>query len=295
LERYFRLKLSAEQRAIRKAFAKYLSPQMLERLTVEGFDTRLGGEKVKAAVMFTDLESFTEMCVRIRSPERIVETLNDYFQRTTTSVFEHHGIIVKYIGDAIFAAWGAPIADPDAALHAARAAWKLFQNDKLHVEGHEHRTRIGVHFGEVVAGNIGSEQRIDYTLIGDTVNLASRLEGINKMLGTYILLSGEANAFVAGEFRTRCVGDFIVKGRDEPVAVYEMLGPILGESEPAWITAYHAALAQLRSGGLDAALGQFQRVAELRGADGDGPSRFLIERIRRGEVLAGGVIRLTEK
>ena len=115
VERFFRIKLTAEQAAIRAAFAKYLSPQMLERLTAEGFNTDLGGEKIQAAMMFTDLEAFTDMCERISDPQRIVETLNDYFERTTGSIFDHDGVIIKFIGDAIFAAWGAPLADPDAA------------------------------------------------------------------------------------------------------------------------------------------------------------------------------------
>jgi adenylate cyclase len=295
VERYFRLKVDAEQKAIRTAFAKYLSPQMLDRLTLEGFNTTLGGNKVSAAVMFTDLEAFTEMCVRIRYPERIVATLNDYFQRTTSSIFDNNGIIVKYIGDAIFAAWGTPIADPHAALNATKAAWKLFQNDKLHVEGHTHRTRIGVHFGEVVAGNIGSDKRIDYTLIGDAVNLAARLEGINKMLETNILLSGEVKEAAVGEFRTRFVGNFIVKGRDEPVEVHELLGPIIQESEPTWISAYNGAMAALRSGTTEEALIHFQRADELRTPDGDGPSRYFIKLIKSSGPPVDGIVKLTEK
>lgn len=295
LERFFRLKLSAEQTAIRKAFAKYLSPQMLDRLTVEGFDTKLGGEKLSAAVMFTDLESFAEMCSRIRDPERIVETLNNYFQKTTASVFENNGIVVKYIGDAIFAAWGTPIPDSNAALNATRAAWQLFQNDKLHVEGHEYRTRIGLHFGEVVAGNIGSDVRIDYTLIGDAVNLAARLEGINKMLGTSILLSGEVKEFAADEFRTRFVGDFIVKGRIESVAVYELLGPQVHEEEPSWISSYHGALSAIRAGETEEAISLFVQADELRSPHGDGPSRFFMKLITDATPIPNGIVRLTEK
>lgn len=295
VERYFRIKLTAEQQAIREAFAKYLSPQMLDRLTREGFNTRLGGDKINAAVMFTDIEGFTNMCSRIKDPQRIVETLNDYFERTTSSVFDYDGVIIKYIGDAIYAAWGAPVSDPHAALNAVRAAWRLFGNDKLHVEGHEHPTRIGVHYGEVVAGNIGSSRRVDYTLIGDAVNLAARLEGLNKKLGTYILVSGEAHAFINGEFRTRYVGDFIVVGRDEPVAAHELLGPARQQSEPGWITAYHHALDDLKAGRVEAARQGFVRAGDLRGNSGDGPSAFFIKHIDAGDILPGGVVQLTEK
>lgn len=295
LERFFRLKLSAEQLAIREAFAKYLSPQMLDRLTVEGYDTKLGGEKIKTAVMFTDLEAFTEMCLRIQDPVRIVETLNGYFQKTTSSIFQHKGIIVKYIGDAIFAAWGTPLPDENAALNATKAAWMLFQNDKLHVEGHEHRTRIGLHFGETVAGNIGCDERIDYTLIGDAVNLAARLEGINKMLNTNILLSGEVNEFVCHEFRTRYVGDFIVKGRNIPVAVYELLGPLLQSGEPEWIAVYRDASTHARAGDLAEALRLFHKADELRTPHGDGPARFFIKLIHSSALGDDGVVKLMEK
>ena len=128
------------------------------------------------------------MCVRTTPPGsssfsscwRIVVTLNDYFERTTCHIFEQDGIIIKYIGDAIFAAWGIPKPDPDAPIKAVRAAWNLFQSDKLVVDGEEHRTRIGLHFGQVVAGNIGSTWRVDYTLIGDSVNLSARLEDLNR-------------------------------------------------------------------------------------------------------------------
>jgi adenylate cyclase len=295
VERFLRIKLSAEQKAIREAFAKYLSPQMLDRLTLEGFKTKLGGDKVHAAVMFTDIEGFTKMSTRIRDPQRIVETLNDYFERTTASVFDHDGVIIKYIGDAIYAAWGTPISDPQAALNATRAAWRLFENDKLHVEGHEHPTRIGVHYGEVVAGNIGSSRRVDYTLIGDAVNLASRMESLNKILGTYILISGDAHAFIGDEFRTRYVGDFIVVGRDEPVAAHELLGPAREKSEPDWIAAYHRALGELKAGRAEAAREEFARVASLRGPAGDGPSAFFIKHIDAGTILPGGIVQLTEK
>ncbi len=295
VERFFRIQLSEEQRKIREAFTKYLSPQMLDRLTAEGFTTDLGGEKVDAAMIFTDLENFTQMCAQIRDPQRIVETMNGYFERTTASIFEHDGVVIKFIGDAIFAAWGAPLPEPDAAGKAVRAAWKLFENDKLVVDGEEMRTRIGIHLGEVVAGNIGSTRRVDYTLVGDAVNLASRLEGVNKMLGTYILMSDAVASRLDGGFRTRRVGSFRVKGRSEPVEIHELLGPVLQDLDPAWLTAYHAALSQLENNDLDGALAGFTAVDAMRERSGDGPSRFFIERIRSGEIAENGIVELKDK
>lgn len=295
IERFFRLKLSAEQAAIRSAFAKYLSPQMLERLTTEGFSTNLGGEKIPAAMMFTDLECFTDMCERVGDPVRIVETLNDYFERTTGSIFDHDGVVIKYIGDAIFAVWGAPLPDPDAPLKAVRAAWRLHQTDRVMVDGLELKTRIGLHFGEVVAGNIGSSRRVDYTLIGDAVNLSARLEGINKMFDTNILMSDAVHSRLNGEFRTRMVGRFRVKGRKEVVTVHELLGPALQQKEPEWIELYHRAVALLVENRREPALDLFMAADAAREPRGDGPSRFFIRLLRENEPIPDGVYAMKEK
>ncbi len=97
---------------------------MLDSLTKQGFELKLGGEKVRATMMFTDIERFTDMCESVGDPEFILHNLNDYFERTTRHIFKHDGVVIKFIGDAIFAAWGAPLPDPDSARKAARAAWR---------------------------------------------------------------------------------------------------------------------------------------------------------------------------
>lgn len=293
IERFFRKKLSAEQEAIREAFAKYLSPQMLDRLTEDGFSTNLGGEKIQAAMMFTDLEGFTDMCERVGDPERIVDTLNGYFERTTGSIFDHDGVIIKYIGDAIFAAWGAPINDPEAPIKAVRAAWELNQNDKLVVDGHNIRTRIGIHSGEVVAGNLGSSKRVDYTLIGDAVNLSARLEGINKIFDTSILMSGSIQKHIDGEFITRLVGKFCVKGKKDHVDVHELVGP--AGPEPEWLAIYRDAFEALEQNNHERALKLFNSVNKMRGIDGDGSSKYFIEKLKSGEPMPDGIVVLKEK
>lgn len=294
-ERFFRIKITEEQKALREAFAKYLSPQMLDRMTTQDFSTNLGGEKVHAAIMFTDLEGFTDMCERVRDPARIVEILNDYFQRTTGSIFDHDGVIIKFLGDSIFAAWGVPLAAPDAPAQAARAAWKLFENDKFLVEGVELRTRIGLHFDEVVAGNIGSARHMDFTLIGDAVNLASRLEGLNRMLGTHILMSEAVQSCLDGEFRSRRVGKFRFKGRTQVTVVHELIGPVIEQQEPEWIGKYHLATAALEAGDTPQALVLFNDVIASRGAHGDGPSRFFVNLIESKQFVEGGIVDLKEK
>jgi adenylate cyclase len=294
VERFFRVKLDEEQRQLRDAFAKYLSPQMLERLTAEGFQMRVGGEKVETAMMFTDLENFTNMCERVGDPERIVNTLNDYFERTTSHIFDNDGVVIKFIGDAIFAVWGAPIREPDAAIKAARAAWKLNQSDTLTVDGVSLKTRIGVHFGEVVAGNIGSARRVDYTLIGDAVNLAARLESLNKTLGTDILISEEVRQRLGDEFLTRRVGRFKVKGRREVTVIHDLLGPASVQEEPEWITLYHQALEAYTMKDAKEARRLFLAVGESRG-EPDGPSAYFINRLNLGEWADAGVVEMTEK
>jgi adenylate cyclase len=264
-------------------------------MTAQDFTANLGGEKVHAAMMFTDLEGFTDMCDRVRDPARIVEILNDYFQRTTGSIFDHDGVIIKFLGDAIFAAWGVPLEAEDAPSKAARASWRLFESDKFFVEGVELRTRIGLHYDEVVAGNVGSSKHMDYTLIGDAVNLTSRLEGLNKMLGTHILMSEEFQSRLGSEFRSRKIGKFRLKGRKRITVVHELIGPVVEQTEPEWIGKYHQALSVLESGDWPKALALFNDVDSLRGSRGDGPSRFISKHIQEGQTPVDGIIELREK
>ncbi|MBL9132590.1 MAG: protein kinase [Verrucomicrobiaceae bacterium] len=294
IERFFRIKLTREQARLREAFQKYLSPPMLERITNEGFPLSPGGDTTQAAMMFTDIESFTDICQRVRDPQRIVIALNSYFERTTTHIFNHDGVVIKFIGDAIFAAWGVPFANDNAPLLSVRAAWNLFENAKLSIGGEDLRTRVGLHFGEVVAGNIGSSKHIDYTLIGDAVNLAARLESLNKALGTNILLSEAVHAHIGDEFCTRRVGQFRVKGRHDITTVHELLGPGSPADLPPWAHTYEAALAAFESGDRSKAQLLFSQTDQNR-IHGDGPSRFFLEHLAKGESSKAGVVDLKEK
>jgi len=294
VERMFRVQLGEQQRQLRNAFAKYVSPQMLDMLTAEGFNIKTGGEKIEAAVIFTDLANFTNMCERVGDPERIVATLNDYFEKTTAHIFDHDGVVIKFIGDAILAVWGAPLKDPDSALKAARAGLKLSHDATLEIEGVMLETRIGIHFGELVAGNIGSARRVDYTLIGDAVNLAARLESLNKTLGTNILISDEVRQRIGNEFHTRLVGRFKVKGRREVTVIHELLCPAGQCEEPEWVSFYHQALEAYAGKDSNEARRLFLAVEESRDQP-DGPSRFFINRLNLGEWGRDGVVEMTEK
>ena len=294
VERFFRIKLNEEQQRLKEAFSRYLSPEMLKKLIDEGLPLNPGGDKTQAAMLFSDIERFTDICQRVSDPYHVVESLNGYFQRTTDQIFEHDGVVIKFIGDAIFAAWGVPFADEHAAVKCVRAAWKLHENSGLTIGGEPLRTRVGLHFGEVVAGNMGSTKHIDYTLIGDSVNLASRIEGLNKALGTNILLSEAVHEHVADEYCTRRVGQFRVKGRHDVTTVYELLGPTVSTELPSWALSYEAALEAFEKGDRTQARLLFSQTDQNR-LNGDGPSKFFLEHLAKGESSAAGVVDLKEK
>ena len=294
VERFFRIKLNEEQQRLKEAFSRYLSPEMLKKLIDEGLPLNPGGDKTQAAMLFSDIERFTDICQRVSDPYHVVESLNGYFQRTTDQIFEHDGVVIKFIGDAIFAAWGVPFADDHAAVKCVRAAWKLHENSGLTIGGEPLRTRVGLHFGEVVAGNMGSTKHIDYTLIGDSVNLASRIEGLNKALGTNILLSEAVFEHVADEYCTRRIGQFRVKGRHDVTTVYELLGPTVSTELPSWALSYEAALEAFEKGDRTQARLLFSQTDQNR-LNGDGPSKFFLEHLAKGESSAAGVVDLKEK
>jgi adenylate cyclase len=161
--------------------------------------------------------------------------LNEYFTEMVDEVIKEDGVVDKYIGDAIMAVFGAPVAKPDTAIHAVRAAIGMRKalaalNEKLVARGMKAiATGIGIHTGQLVAGNIGSEKRMEYTVIGDAVNLASRLEGATKELGVAVLISQETYDLVKDHVEARPVKEITVKGREQPVMTYEVLG-LAGEN-----------------------------------------------------------------
>src|SRR6185436_8939621 len=188
--------------------------------------------------------------------------LNEYFSDATRHVFEFQGTLVKYIGDAVFAIWGAPLPRPDHATLACRAALALARSEATRGDGL--RTRIGVHTGTMVVGNLGSAQRFDYTAIGDAVNLASRIEGLNKAFGTRVLASADALAQTDGAFLTRSLGRVRVVGRSEPVVLHELLGRVeegpLQEPPPAVLQAFAAGLDLFAAGRFREAADTFQEA-----------------------------------
>ncbi|MEY2539974.1 MAG: adenylate cyclase, partial [Verrucomicrobiota bacterium] len=172
---------SRRRKELRRAFGFYLSPQMADKIANSDFDLTPGGKVVEATIIFTDLENFTTLSEDL-DPSEVSQILIAYFEQTTRCILQNKGTIIKYVGDAVMAGWGAPIDEPEHAIRAAEAACDLRCLTELEVRGKKLRTRIGVNSGKVLAGNLGSSFRFDYTMIGDTTNFASRLESLNKYL-----------------------------------------------------------------------------------------------------------------
>ena len=269
---------SRKRRKLRNAFAAYLSPYMADQIANSEFDLSLGGTEVEATIMFTDLKDFTNMSETL-PPAEVARILTAYFNETTRAILEQNGTIIKYIGDAVLAVWGAPMPEPRHAERAVRAAWGMIQAGQKEIAGLSLQTRIGINTGKVLAGNLGSDFRFNYDAIGDTTNTASRLESLNKYFATDLLVSETTRKQLSGHFRTRNLGRFLMGGKTQPVSVHEVLGvdPLAAE-EPPWVTSFDAAVRDYTGCKLDEAEQLFREVIKLRGGQ-DGPSEFYLNQI----------------
>jgi adenylate cyclase len=225
------------KRKFREAFAKYVSPQVVDEISKNIDDLKLdSGDRRNISILFSDIRDFTSMSERL-APEEVVRRLNIYFKAMVEVVFQYDGTLDKYVGDAIMAFFGAPKDDPDHAGKACRCALDMSRqlevvNRRLGSEGiPPMKIGIGINTGDVVVGNIGSERRMDYTVIGDSVNLASRLEGMNKEFGTTIIISEFTRAKAPG-FTVKDLGSVRVKGKEDAVGIYELIGEPGVQDEP---------------------------------------------------------------
>jgi adenylate cyclase len=268
---------SRRRNRLHRAFDGYLSPHIANRLAEGDFDLSLGGKVVEATVMFSDLAGFTAMSESL-NPQEVSNILISYFNQTTRGIREHDGTTIRYMGDAVMAVWGAPLPNEQHADHAVRAAWAMIQAGRTQIAGHTLRTRIGINSGKVLAGNLGSVFRFDYTAIGDTTNLASRLESLNKQLGTDIIISQATRDQISGQISTRALGRVAVAGKSKAVAIYEVLGLDQPTVPPEWLAVFDEALRQFQGRNLDRAKELFSQVIKLR-ARGDGPSEFYLQQI----------------
>jgi adenylate cyclase len=220
-----------QKRFLRRAFNRYFSPHVVAEILDRTEEVELGGKTIEATVFFSDIKDFTSIAERC-SPKELVSLLNAYFSVATEVILQNEAMLDKYIGDAIMAIFGAPISRPDHAKVACLTSLQV-QSALITYNNRPERTstmpafetRIGLHSGNMVIGNIGSSSRLDYTAIGDTVNLASRLEGVNKVFGTKIIISETTYLQAKEAIEVRPLDFLRVKGKAIPIRIYELVGP----------------------------------------------------------------------
>lgn len=214
--------------AIRKAFQHYVPPDVVAEMIRHPELLKLGGTRRRITIVFTDLKGFTTISESL-APEVVAKIMNDHFTEMTRIIHRHGGTVVQFIGDAIMAFWGAPLDDPEQAFNAVSAAVEmqgtmgLMRRQMISQGFPEIRMRIGIHSGEAIVGNMGSIDRFGYTALGDTVNLASRLEGVNKQYGSEILLSHATAQLLENKIMLMYVDRVVVKGREKPIDIYTPL------------------------------------------------------------------------
>lgn len=219
----------AEQRKIREVMGQYLSPSVSQWILQEPDKLKLGGQTQNVTVLFSDIRGFTTLAHTL-APQMLVSLLNEYMTVMTRIVFKHDGVLDKYIGDAIMAFWNAPMPQPDHARRACQTALEMIsalrdlQADWKRRGMPMFEVGIGINSGPAVVGNMGSLERLQYTALGDTTNVASRLEGLGKVYGTPIVI-GETTRVEAGSaFNYRELDSVALKGRGEPLVIYEVVG-----------------------------------------------------------------------
>ena len=282
-----------ERRRITNIFGQYVDERVVRQLIENPQMSKIGGENREVTILFSDLKGFTKLSERLGA-EKIVKLMNVYLTEMTEIIRHNEGTIDKFIGDSIMAFWGAPLPNPDAPYLACLSAlqmqagleqmssrWSEFGDIEV-------KQRIGINTGVCIIGNVGSERKTNYTAIGDAVNLASRLEGVNKRYGTSILISEYTHAKVAERFVLREIEPVIVQGKTEAVAVYELRARS-NETEPMeveeFLDFYRRALACYKKGEWKEAADLFGRA--LNDKPDDAVCKYFIDEIK--VLVAGGL------
>jgi adenylate cyclase len=266
-------------RFVKHAFASYLSPQLLSKLIKDPQHLKLGGEKKELTIFFSDIRSFTSISEKMDA-QKLTHYLNRYFTPMSDIVMKHNGMIDKYIGDALMAFYNAPVDVKEHAADACRTSLEMLEalerlNAQFYKEGLPSiEIGIGLNTTEVVVGNMGSQKRFNYTVIGDGVNLASRVEGLNKTFGTKILITEQTKAHIGDIFLTRPLEKFKVKGKEEEVMLYELLQDTAENREK--VEKFTVALAFYKQQSYKEALQHFNDLLS-----NDRVCRYFIEKIDR--------------
>ncbi len=267
-----------EAEFLNRSLALYLSPAQVQDILRRPELLKPGVEQREVSILFSDIANFSKICERML-PEDIAQLLNAYYEATIACVHETGGTVMNLIGDAILAIWNAPQAQPDHRERACRAATalarKLVEFD-ANQQNLQLRTRIGLHTGIVSVGNIGSSSHFDYAVIGENVNLASRLEGLNKYLETTILATRQIQKPVEQQLSNRFVGHFKFKGFDQVAGIYEFFASE-APSESSWQKDFAEGLHCFQRAAFAEAREKFNAV--LKAKPGDGPSKFYLQKI----------------
>jgi adenylate cyclase len=267
--------------AMRRLFSSVTSPRVL-RLLEENPAAFYVHRKTITTILFSDVEGFTTLSEKL-DPGHLAALMNRYLSPMTEIIIRHDGYLVQYAGDGIMGVWGMPLPDENHAYNACAAALEQIRRAEALTEHlpdgtpYHFHIRIGVNTGMVSAGNMGSDQKLQYTVIGDDVNLASRLEPTNKDYGTQIILGPVTYTLAKNRIHARTLDKIIVKGRTEAVLIYELLGLDTAPHPGEWLPAYEQGLEHLWCRQWDQAEQLFQKAIRLRGEDP--PSLRQLQRI----------------
>ncbi|MFI5345204.1 MAG: CHASE2 domain-containing protein [Elusimicrobiota bacterium] len=295
----------AEKKAIKGLFGQFVSPEIVDQLAQDPSKVKLGGEKRDMTVFFLDIAHFTNISEKM-DPEALIQFLNRYLSSLSHVILERHGTIDKYIGDCIMAFWNAPLENKDHRADAVLAALECQDaiaelNKKLDPGLPEiPQVRIGINSGVVTVGLTGSQKKLQYTVIGDEVNLASRLEGANKFFGSKVIISESTYEGCKDRVASRTLGRVRVVGKETPIRIFEPIAETAKLSAD-WRKAlpiYEQGINAFDAAKYDVALAAFQKFAEI--LPGDGPGQLYLERCQEYAVLPPdstweGVFNLTAK
>jgi adenylate cyclase len=273
-----------ERRRIKDAFQHYVAPDIVDLMLEEPGGIRLGGQERVLTALFCDLEGFTNFSEK-QAPSDVIGVIGDYYAEMTEQVFAEQGTLVEYVGDELFALFGAPIVQPDHARRACATALAMrerrnsLSEEWVKIGRPRLKARTGVNTGTMLVGNIGSKYRFHYGAIGDQVNLTSRLEGLNKTYSTEIMISDDTAQLVPGMFILRELDLVRVKGRVRALRIHELLASAeasLPEKQMEMLELYATGLAAYRERRWSQGLQLFRQCLVLW--PGDGPSRLMESR-----------------